>query len=275
MERERAKAIKAAIRANFDASPASYDDFEGATGLFSFLARELAREAGLAPGMSVVDAGCGTGVSTEVIAGLVGPGGRVLGIDLSPGMIEAARAKLASAGNVRLVAGDVEELEALLASGPGPINQWDAVLYTACVFLLPDAGRALRGARAALKPGGVVGANFIEGSYIDGRELFRELLPEWAGGERFPLPRFPCDTSALPALLEGHGFRDMRRGTVEWPMSLDGLRRFYQVPAQSASLYPRAGYEERRAAVGRIFALAEARGVKGSSMRWSWLVAGR
>ncbi|MEM4729857.1 MAG: class I SAM-dependent methyltransferase [Thermoplasmata archaeon] len=293
MEPEKAAAIKRAIQANFDASAASYDDFEGATGLFSFLARELAREAGVGPGMRVIDAGCGTGISTGILAALVGAGGRVLGIDISAGMVDAARRRLGGAVNVELLVGDVEELEALV-SGPGKgeggsfnaggglqaeapqpwrvEGPWDAVLYTASIFLLPDARRSLRGALAVLRPGGVVGVNYIEGSYVEGRELFRELLPEWSGGERFPAPRFPCDVSLLPEILRECGFCELREGTVETELGLEGLRRFYQVPAQSASLYPKQRYEERREAVGRLFRLAEERGVSKGSMRWRWVV---
>jgi demethylmenaquinone methyltransferase / 2-methoxy-6-polyprenyl-1,4-benzoquinol methylase len=53
--------------------------------------------AAIAPGMSAVDLGCGTGDFFILLARRTGAGGRVVGIDLSPGMLERARAKAAAA----------------------------------------------------------------------------------------------------------------------------------------------------------------------------------
>lgn len=257
--------IKKAVRANFDASPPAYDDFEDATGLFSFLARELASRSGIRPGMSVVDVGCGTGLSTAIVRELVGGGGRLTGIELSSGMLERARRRVPGA---TFIEGDAEMLGELL-----PAGSQDAVLYTACIFLLPDAVASLRGARAILRDGGALAMNFIAGAYAGGRELFTELFPEWAGGGKFPAPRFPCDTGRLEEHLSAIGFQDVRRGTVEKELGLDGLRRFYSVPAQSASLYPKLDTAGRRSAVGRMFDLAQERGVRSASLRWAWLAA--
>jgi len=264
MDPSRAEAVKNAVRANFDASPHHYNEFEQSTGLFAFLCSELARQADVASGMRVVDVGCGTGISTGVLTGIVGEKGEVTGIDLSPGMLAEARRRHPAA---RFIEGDAEKLDALL--GPG---SQDAVLYNACIFLLPDAPASLRGARSILKGGGTVAMNFIAGAHADGKELFTELFPEWTGGMTFPAPRFPCDTSKLGEYLMGAGFRDIRSGFVDKEMGLDGLRRFYSVPAQSASLYPKLGTAERKAAVGRMFQLAQERIARSASMRWKWLV---
>jgi len=66
--------VKKALRSNFDASSADYDAFEEATGLFSFLTRELVFRSGIQMGMNVVDAGCGTGISTAIVREVVGTG---------------------------------------------------------------------------------------------------------------------------------------------------------------------------------------------------------
>ena len=265
MPPSRNELVKSAVRANFDASPADYDAFEEATGLFSFLARELVSSAGLGFGMKVVDVGCGTGLSTAIIREVVGSGSYLAGIDLSPGMLEQARRRVPGA---RFIEGDAESLESLF-----PAGSQDALLYTACVFLLPDAPASFRGARTVLRDGGIAAMNFIAGAYSGGRELFTELFPEWTGGAAFPSPRFPCDTSRLEEYLSTAGFRDIRRGTVEKEMGIEGLRRFYSVPAQSASLYPKMDVAGRRAAVGKMFDLAVEKGVRSASMRWSWLAA--
>jgi demethylmenaquinone methyltransferase / 2-methoxy-6-polyprenyl-1,4-benzoquinol methylase len=53
--------------------------------------RAAIRAASLAPGGSALDVACGTGKLTAALAQAVGPGGRVVGVDLSPGMLDQAR----------------------------------------------------------------------------------------------------------------------------------------------------------------------------------------
>jgi trans-aconitate 2-methyltransferase len=59
----------------------------------------------------VLEIGCGAGTLTQLLAEAL-PGGSVLGFDLSPKSVEAARARLASFGNARVAAGDVLEVDA-------------------------------------------------------------------------------------------------------------------------------------------------------------------
>ena len=67
-------------------------------------ARELLLRAGIQRGMSVVDLGCGVGMTTQLLAELVGPTGEVIGVDYSPAQVEQARAQLPSElSNVRFV----------------------------------------------------------------------------------------------------------------------------------------------------------------------------
>ncbi len=87
------KLIKEIVRSNFDRSVALYDGFEDRYGLFSELTERLARDCGLCPGMAVIDVGCGSGISSFVLAKEVGPTGKILGIDFSEEMLEAARYK--------------------------------------------------------------------------------------------------------------------------------------------------------------------------------------
>lgn len=58
----------------------------------------LVDAAYLAPGERVLDVACGTGVVARVAAKHVGPTGRVVGVDLNPGMIAVARALPAPVG---------------------------------------------------------------------------------------------------------------------------------------------------------------------------------
>jgi len=266
VEPSRTEAIKKAVRANFDASPQNYDDFEEASGHFAFLARELASYAGVAAGNNVLDVGCGTGISTMVLLNIVGSGGHVMGVDISPGMLARAKKRTAGHANVDFVEGDAGALDTLLAP-----RAFDAVLYNACIFLIPDAAESLKSAIQILKPGGLVAMNHIGGAFVGGRELFTELFPEWTGGQSFPAPRFPADIAGLENMVTLAGFSNVRKGMVEKTLPLDHLRRFYQVPAQSASLYPKLALAERLAAVEKMFSIAHQNGVQTAQMRWIWI----
>ncbi len=77
----------------------------------------------LVPGDSVLDVACGTGLSFPLLAGAVGGGGRVTGIELSPDMAQRARARIAGAGwsNVEVIDSAVED---------APLDgSFDAVLF--------------------------------------------------------------------------------------------------------------------------------------------------
>lgn len=268
MEPSRVEAIKNAIRANFDASPPNYDDFERASGLFAFLAAELASSAGVAPGQRVVDIGCGTGISTVVLSDVVGPGGRVTGVDISPGMLAVARKRAAGHQNVEFIEGDAGRLDSILAG-----RKFDVVLYNACIFLLPDAADSLGGAFRIIRPGGTVAMNHIAGAFAGDKELFTELFPEWMGGGLFPAPRFPADVAGLEKMAAAAGFSGICTGTVGKELPIELLKRFYQVPAQSASLYPKLAIAERMGAVEKMFSIARQKGVTAARMRWKWITA--
>lgn len=63
----------------------------------------LLRDAGIGPGMTVLDAGCGTGDVTLLVAALVGPTGSVIGIDRSAAALEEASTRATGLPNVRFV----------------------------------------------------------------------------------------------------------------------------------------------------------------------------
>src|SRR5690348_2079998 len=56
------------------------------------------REAGIAPGMRVLDLGCGMGDVSMLAAEMVGPEGRVVGVDRDPAIIDRARARAEQQG---------------------------------------------------------------------------------------------------------------------------------------------------------------------------------
>jgi ubiquinone/menaquinone biosynthesis C-methylase UbiE len=99
---------------------------------------------GLQPGERVVDIGCGAGLDSLIAARMVGPEGRVMGVDMTRAMLEKARASARGAGmeNVSFREGYGEEL-------PVPDGWANGVLN-----LMPDKMTALREMARVLRPGG-------------------------------------------------------------------------------------------------------------------------
>ncbi|RKN55074.1 class I SAM-dependent methyltransferase [Streptomyces klenkii] len=107
-------------------------------------ARRLAGWMPPAPA-DVLDAGCGTGSLTQLLAEA---GHRVTGVDLAPRMTGQARRKLAAAGlSARLLTGDA-------ADPPTGQDRFDALLCRHLLWTLPDPHAALRTWAGLLRPGG-------------------------------------------------------------------------------------------------------------------------
>ncbi len=108
--------------------------------------------AHVAPGMLVVEPGCGMGYFTLELARMVGPGGRVVAIDLQPRMLaglrrRAGRAGLAARIDARLAAPDRLGLDDLAGSA-------DLAVALHVVHEVPDQRRFFAELTRALRPGG-------------------------------------------------------------------------------------------------------------------------
>jgi len=103
----------------------------------------------LAPGERVVDVGCGAGFDSLIAARMVGPTGRVIGVDMTPAMVEKARTGAHAAGleNVEFHLGFGETL-------PVPDAFADVVISNGVLNLMPDKAAALAEMARVLRPGG-------------------------------------------------------------------------------------------------------------------------
>jgi SAM-dependent methyltransferase len=114
------------------------------------LTEDVLRRAGIAPGMRVLDIGCGVGDVSMLAGGLVGPSGEVLGIDRSPEAVAVARRRVAAVGQnwVRFAATAIETFSTIVT--------FDAIIGRLVLMFLPDPAAALQRLCVHVRSGGVV-----------------------------------------------------------------------------------------------------------------------
>jgi SAM-dependent methyltransferase len=105
--------------------------------------------ASIRPGETVLDLGSGAGLDAFLAAARVGPTGRAIGVDMTPEMIERARANAAEGGyaNVEFRQGDIEAL-------PVEDGSVDLVISNCVLNLVPDKQKAFGEIARVLKAGG-------------------------------------------------------------------------------------------------------------------------
>jgi SAM-dependent methyltransferase len=105
--------------------------------------------ANLRPGEVVVDLGSGGGLDVFLASTKVGPEGRAIGIDMTPAMLERARANAAAGGYT-----NVEFYESTIDNIPLPNASVDCVISNCVINLAPDKPAVFREIARVLKPGG-------------------------------------------------------------------------------------------------------------------------
>jgi SAM-dependent methyltransferase len=243
MDPKKIAKIKTAVKANFDASPDQYQAFEDRHGFFRTLTSALLARMKLAADAYILDVGCGTGASSlQLLRAL--PQSRVWGLDNSSAMLEAAREGIGESERLMFVEGDASKLAELFGF------QFDAILYNAAIFLIPDYHESLKQARSLLKAGGHVGVSFIGGLHDAGGRNCLELADQAAEvGVSLKRPvSWPDFETAFGTIYPQH---------VSWVEDFDRpisvFQEFFAVPAMSAGLFPGIEYSERLKKVQLLF----------------------
>ena len=112
---------------------------------------QLIKSAGISIGHTVLDVATGTGQPALTIAKIVGPNGKVVGVDLSPEMLEIAKQEAASQGLTNIAVFQVVKDESLSMFSD---NTFDSVVCRNGLMLMPDPVKALKAFLRVLKPGG-------------------------------------------------------------------------------------------------------------------------
>ena len=140
--------------------------------LYDGLTRQLFNDAGIRSGMKVLDIGSGAGDVSLILAELVGPEGKVIGVDGNAEILETARVRAKEAGfaNVEFLAGDARTLE--LGGG-----DFDALVGRMVLMYMADPVVALKQLIPHLRPGGIVAFEEADVDLTLGRSLSRPDTP--------------------------------------------------------------------------------------------------
>jgi ubiquinone/menaquinone biosynthesis C-methylase UbiE len=127
--------------------------------LYAHARRQAVDLLRLTPGATVVDVACGTGFNFPLIQERIGPSGKLIGVDLTAGMLGRARARVERAGwsNVDFVQLDVTSLTRKQLEQVGALSegqQVDAVICTLGMSVIPEWQAAWQAMVALVRPGG-------------------------------------------------------------------------------------------------------------------------
>ncbi len=153
--------------------------------------------ADLHEGETVLDLGSGAGADVLISARRVGPGGGVIGLDMTDEMLEVARRNAADAGadNVEFVKGYIEDI-------PLPDDSVDVIVSNCVINLSADKRKVLAEAARVLKPGGRFAVSDVIAA-ADMDEATRADMEQWTG----------CVAGAL---TEAEFSTDAASGAASW-----------------------------------------------------------
>ena len=191
---------KARAARTYNSASDVYDD--PANTFWERFGRRTVERLGLHAGDRVLDVCCGSGASALPAAAIVGPKGKVLGMDLAERMLETARAKARkrSLSNVEFRTGDMLDLRIS--------DRFDAVVCVFGIFFVPDMEAAARSLWDRVRPGGKLavttwGPRWFEPATSVFWSSVKKHRPDLYKGFN-PWDRV-CEPPSLRALLQGAG----------------------------------------------------------------------
>lgn len=207
-------------------------------------------------GERVLDVACGTGVVTRLVARQVGRTGKVVGLDLNPGMLAVAAATAASEPPT---SASITWQEASATRMPFPDGAFDVAYCQLGLQFFPDRPAALREMHRVLVSGGRVGLmvwrgiEHSPGFDILAAALARHVSPEAAGIMRAPFGL--AEAEELRELMAAAGFRDITIRPVAGTVRFLSVARFvqdYVAGSPLAGHVAKVSDEARAALVGEV-----------------------
>jgi ubiquinone/menaquinone biosynthesis C-methylase UbiE len=183
-----------------------YDRYLGPA-WFGQIATDLARRVPADPGGDVLEVACGTGLMTGVLRKRLVPSRRLVATDLSPPMLDYARAKLADVPGIEWMKADALDL-------PFADGEFAAVACSLGVMFPSDKERLFAQFRRVLKPGGLLAFNVWDRKELNTcvrvyAEVIEGMFPD-DPAMQFSVPYSMHDRVKLRELVLGAGFKEPR-----------------------------------------------------------------
>lgn len=178
----------------------------GRTPAQSRLRRRFLRFAGIRTGESVLEVGCGSGVVLRDLGALVGPRGRVVGVDRSRHAVDAARGFCRTGADGSMIAVRVADGTRL----PFRAGRFDAALGVTVVLHVADPLALVREMARVTRPGGRVGLQDQDFSTVAVTHPDRELTDRLLRGVAAHIYAEPYSGRRLPALLRAAGLERVK-----------------------------------------------------------------
>lgn len=187
-------------------------------GNFAYFGERLANLLGIGAGDAILDIGTGRGAAVFAAARRAGSASRATGIDISPGMVAAARDDAAARG----LSVDLEVMDAEYLAFED--ERFDCVICAFGIMFFPDRARAFAEMRRVLRPQGRLGVSTWTRSQADD-------LAEVLHDSGFPQPHPPgwvTKADDLAALLSGAGFRGVEVRKEEHTFRYVDIEQYWQ-----------------------------------------------
>ncbi len=194
-------------------------------------ANRLVELANLESGQKVLDIATGTGIAAIASAKIVGNEGKVIGVDISSGMLKQAQSKIDVEGlhNIELVDADAEDLS--FAD-----HSFDAILCSSAIVYLTDIPAALRSWYRFLKPEGIVAFSCFAETSMTISVLYRAKLQDCGITATNPNEILGTPEKCLKMLQEA-GFKNIEIQTEQFGFYLSEAQSAWQANSNSACGY--------------------------------------
>jgi len=193
-------------------------------------ANRLVELANLESGQKVLDIATGTGIVAIASAKIVGKEGKVIGVDISSGMLKQAQSKIDAEGpTIELVEADAEDLSF-------PDNSFDAIVCSSAIVYLIDIPAALRSWYRFLKPQGIVVFSCFAQTAMTISVLYRAKLQDYGITATNPNEILGTPEKCLKMLLEA-GFKNIEIQTEQFGFYLSEAQSAWQANSNSACGY--------------------------------------
>lgn len=239
----------------------AYDRYARTYAMYQETSRDLLDIAEVAEGMSVVDLGCGTGVTTGKALELVGSSGRVIGVDSSEEMLRVAQE--------RITAPNVEFVHSLAENFDEKVDGTVDVVVSNSAFWQMRRGETVEAVKQILQPAGRLAFN-LGGRFFnfdlppektpDFSAIFQrigEIAQELYGyspseGRGMRLPE-PLGFNGWVGAMTDFGFELVAHKVVEYERTAEESYEWQRVPVFASMMLPGLDYEKRMAVYERAY----------------------